>query len=473
MERQKFIFVAVILTLVASWTYFVKEDFAPAQVVSVFTANPSSVRSGMSVDFIWQLQGAGGYTFVIPCVESVNVKPLGCGVNHSSTTKTSDYVSLTLVNYSGSSRSVKARLVPKDASGNDYYAGTREVAVLVDPMSDPITSFTPSSYATLPETPLTFSWASQEIAGVNMTMECKEYVRVTSPSYTAGYSLPCDRPIFSTNLAPAGSLILNFTNPTSSSIPVRFTLLPAITSQTYDGTHARYLMIDVSSDKVVDPEVRSFVGTTTDVLSGVQFGLSWSTVYTKGTNLKIACVEGVTASSSGVALPCDVFIFSQDHASTSKVTLGFSNLNQGRREVKVTLFPSAKVGEYDAVRAKSIFIGVLPLGHKSQVVTSPVPATAPAPTPPAPVSAAGSPQAKYVFSKTLFQGTRGTDVSALQEFLKKDSVLYPEGLVTGYFGPATGRAVQRFQTKYGIAAPGVAGYGVVGPKTRVKLNAVQ
>jgi peptidoglycan hydrolase-like protein with peptidoglycan-binding domain len=38
------------------------------------------------------------------------------------------------------------------------------------------------------------------------------------------------------------------------------------------------------------------------------------------------------------------------------------------------------------------------------------------------------------------------------------------------FGPNTLKAVQKFQVKYGIASPGMIGYGRCGPKTRLKLN---
>ena len=72
--------------------------------------------------------------------------------------------------------------------------------------------------------------------------------------------------------------------------------------------------------------------------------------------------------------------------------------------------------------------------------------------------------------RPLALGLRHADVSKLQEALKTDSSVYPEGLVTGYFGPVTLRAVQKFQEKYGLANSGDAGYGNVGPKTRAKLN---
>ncbi len=59
----------------------------------------------------------------------------------------------------------------------------------------------------------------------------------------------------------------------------------------------------------------------------------------------------------------------------------------------------------------------------------------------------------------------GGDVSRLQQFLAADSVLYPEGLVTGFYGPATGRAVARYQ-----ASKGIAQTGNVGPLTLTAIR---
>lgn len=71
------------------------------------------------------------------------------------------------------------------------------------------------------------------------------------------------------------------------------------------------------------------------------------------------------------------------------------------------------------------------------------------------------------FSISLKRGSTGQGVSRLQEFLKTMSDIYPEGLVTGYFGALTERAVKRFQAKYGIEQ-----VGIVGPKTRARLNSL-
>ena len=76
-------------------------------------------------------------------------------------------------------------------------------------------------------------------------------------------------------------------------------------------------------------------------------------------------------------------------------------------------------------------------------------------------------------TQPLNQGSSGDQVTALQNFLKSQgSSVYPEGLVTGYFGPLTREAVERFQEKHGIANEGDPGYGFAGPKTRAKINSL-
>ncbi|MEK7109154.1 MAG: peptidoglycan-binding protein, partial [Patescibacteria group bacterium] len=56
-------------------------------------------------------------------------------------------------------------------------------------------------------------------------------------------------------------------------------------------------------------------------------------------------------------------------------------------------------------------------------------------------------------------------VEILQTLLASDSDIYPEGLITGYFGALTSSAVRRFQARHGIEQ-----LGIVGPKTREKLK---
>jgi len=75
----------------------------------------------------------------------------------------------------------------------------------------------------------------------------------------------------------------------------------------------------------------------------------------------------------------------------------------------------------------------------------------------------------------LSYGQNSQQVKCLQEFLKSQGAdIYPEGLVTGYFGNLTKLAVIRFQERHSadILAPlGLnAGTGYVGISTRSKIN---
>lgn len=76
---------------------------------------------------------------------------------------------------------------------------------------------------------------------------------------------------------------------------------------------------------------------------------------------------------------------------------------------------------------------------------------------------------KLPAGKRLSSGMTDPDVSRVQRILAKDKTVYADGRVTGFFGPMTLEAVKKFQQKYGIAKPGVAGYGQVGPNTWTKL----
>ncbi len=70
-------------------------------------------------------------------------------------------------------------------------------------------------------------------------------------------------------------------------------------------------------------------------------------------------------------------------------------------------------------------------------------------------------------TRSLYRGSRGDDVTALQLYLAQFPDLYPEALITGFFGELTERAVKRFQKKHGIEQA-----GIVGPKTRGRLAVV-
>jgi peptidoglycan hydrolase-like protein with peptidoglycan-binding domain len=73
------------------------------------------------------------------------------------------------------------------------------------------------------------------------------------------------------------------------------------------------------------------------------------------------------------------------------------------------------------------------------------------------------------FTKNLSYGMTDPEVSILQQFLARDPSVYPQGLVTGYYGTATQQAVQEFQLNQTLSIPS-QDYGQVDAITRAKLN---
>jgi len=76
-----------------------------------------------------------------------------------------------------------------------------------------------------------------------------------------------------------------------------------------------------------------------------------------------------------------------------------------------------------------------------------------------------SPAHAATLTRELEQGMSGDDVSTLQTFLAAYGTVYPEKLITGFFGPATKGAVMRFQTQNNLSA-----VGRVGPLTMSSIN---
>jgi len=77
-----------------------------------------------------------------------------------------------------------------------------------------------------------------------------------------------------------------------------------------------------------------------------------------------------------------------------------------------------------------------------------------------------NPVACSFFQADLYVGLRNEQVVCLQEFLKSlGPQIYPEGLVTGYFGPLTQAAVKRYQSSQNIITT-----GYFGPLTRAAIN---
>lgn len=77
---------------------------------------------------------------------------------------------------------------------------------------------------------------------------------------------------------------------------------------------------------------------------------------------------------------------------------------------------------------------------------------------------AGSAVASTLYA-TLSVGSTGEQVTSLQTSLAANPSIYPEGIVSGYFGALTRAAVVRYQAAHGISQT-----GTVGPITRASIN---
>jgi hypothetical protein len=116
--------------------------------------------------------------------------------------------------------------------------------------------------------------------------------------------------------------------------------------------------------------------------------------------------------------------------------------------------------------SQPVIISAQPIAGKTQI-TPPTPTLTPA----QPIQVTGALQVTGPFSI----GMKSEQVKILQQMLAVDPTIYLEGLITGYYGPLTQLAVQRFQCQYNIVCSGTpetTGYGMVGPVTKEKLNEV-
>lgn len=341
-----------------------------------------------------------------------------------------------------------------------------------------IHSFSASAAKTVRGQSLTLSWSTSEVLGVNLQFDCSDAVRVSAPAYSSA-PLPCARPAFTDPLSANTSLDLRFTNSASDDQPLRMLLLPSLETGTYEGTHAVSLSVTVATDRIPDPVISFFTASSASVASAASTTLAWSVRNAAAANILIGCraLATVATSSAAGALSCDAYAFSPNLSTDGTAILHFFNTAPYGQQLSLTLVPVTESGGYDLVRSRELIITVLPPGAAvapPAVLLSLAPVALPIAAPSA-IPVAGTAPAiskQPVFTAYLSRGLRHGQARLLQQFFTKDAAVYPEGLVTGYFGPATERAVQRFQKKYGIADIGQAGYGVVGPKTRAKLNAL-
>ncbi len=71
----------------------------------------------------------------------------------------------------------------------------------------------------------------------------------------------------------------------------------------------------------------------------------------------------------------------------------------------------------------------------------------------------------FKFTHDLSIGADNDDIYKIQQLLKTDAEIYPEGTVTGFYGPKTENAIKNLQKRFGLKQ-----VGVVGPATTALLE---
>ncbi|MFA5841864.1 MAG: peptidoglycan-binding domain-containing protein [Candidatus Paceibacterota bacterium] len=481
--------------------------------VSSFSVSPLSVSSGQPINISWTLADAGGHSLLISCQQAIVVRKIDgsifpCGTRTSISAQASDATTITVSNVSGVLKQLTISLIPKDGAGVDYDAAQQSETITVGANQNTITSFTVAT-STPSGATTTISWVSAtDVPAANLIIGCATSdVSVVALSLGA-QPLPCGVTASSGDLSASGSLELLFTNQSPLDISIQTTIIPAIVYGSYDAIHGLTKTILVQGKKTIEPAVISFTASSTKMISGGTSVLSWTTQNASGVNIKFSCNENVSTAKivnqATTTVACGNFIFDQPLTATN-ATVMLTNMTNGNQTVTVSLLPANINGTYSGLQQKDISLTVLgmgvtalpitnqtvtPVAQTPAIATTTSPATGCAPGHlfstltgqacptilsllPAQSSASSAAAKKSAFTKPMSRGVTGTEVRTLQQFFAKYPEIYGKVTVNGIFGPATQKLVMKFQEKYGIAKKGSAGYGLVGPATRTKLNSLQ
>jgi hypothetical protein len=454
--------------------------FADEPIISSFSASPSYISYGYSTLLSWSISGVSyGQDLYLTCPPGVSVKnsdgtALTCNSYQSVGTNTaSGSAGLFIANVSGGTVPIRARLVPRNASGVRNEDGALETLISVGTSPQPLLDFKLSTTTALVGEAVVLSWVGNDLSGVNIQFECVNGITFTSTNPSQNTALPCGTLAYTTDLPNTGSITVAALNDSLSKASVVVRVFPALGSGLYDGTHSMSLSFTVLGKTIpLTSAITSFGASPIQVVSGNSISFSWSATNASGVNLQFQCdsevsVFGVDPSSTTSAkLLCNVPAFTTAFPTTASTSVTFLNRDTVSHTLLAVALPKNSDGTYNGVGAKSMFITVA----RSSGTQSIPAATTALTQPQTSVPQTGAVGAKKIvrdtaFSAPLYKGSRGAQVTALQKLLAQDVSLYPEQVVSGYFGALTELALKRFQERYSIAKKGDSGYGFVGPKT--------
>lgn len=297
--------------------------------------------------------------------------------------------------------------------------------------------------------------------------------------YAADASLSLDKPATGTSVQAGTSFSLTIT-PSGLGSGISYSTVDTDSDSTISGSN-----IDASGHFNWTPTINELGLHTLTITARDAAGVSANTSIqfvvalppttinivslTPGTSATVGATVSFTASTSGFSYPS--FTLTDSFAGSS---LTSGNINATGN---FTWTPgTSDIGTHAINVAAKDFHGatgstMLTITVNTAAPVVPTPAPTPAPMPmPAQNLASSSPSSGSVlgantvnFTSTLKLGSKGTEVTALQNILIDQG--YLSGEATGHFGSATKAALQKYQSAHGLDP-----LGIVGPATRTLLN---
>jgi hypothetical protein len=441
--------------------------------ITTFTTSAAQIASGNSIGISWNIANASGYTLTITCGAGVTLKKtdntdLACNTPITNTTVSTDAIDLLAYNMYGSGQNITFTLTPLDNAGAAVPTQTQNKSVVLMTEPNPINTLTSSvtTNSVSSFTPINVTWESKTgLNATNVKIDCQDGLTATSSSYqNGGTPLPCGTPLFSTDQSGSGSFTFSVQNTSGSDKTLTITILPGTGTGIYDGIHTRTLPIVIKPILQLPTPTLSFNSLKNPINSGESTLITWSVTDAIGFNMNVSCPAQVsiimTSGNATSTLPCTSLALASSSIPTNSVYLQLYNGTGAPVPVTLTGLPLLSNNTYDGLHSKTLNLVLNPTTTQTTLLNTANSVT----------STATPKKTITLLTKQLIKGSQNAEVKILQTYLSTDKTLYPEASVTGLFGPATERAVQRFQVKYGLAKKGVVGYGQVGPKTRAKFN---
>ncbi len=238
------------------------------QPITEVTVSSLTPASDNPVTITWKGVGVPGVNVQFDCSNALKIMASGivdalpCGTPaFSSDLAQSGSITVTPTNTSFVSAPLVVRIFPAMAPGIYDATHSLSVTLAVGPklaLALPaILSFSGSSNSIFSQIPFSFSWTTQNTAGVNVRFPCNSAYAVASLENDATTTLPCDTLAFSSALSPSGTTTMVVMNGSGLAQSFTATLLPQNNDGTYNGAFGRTIYLTVEKYGVSQQNAQS------------------------------------------------------------------------------------------------------------------------------------------------------------------------------------------------------------------------